>query len=130
MNVPSHADLEAIIASYDEPIRHTARNLDRLLLSRVEHAYRTGSPGDGTIGYQRGPGYKGTVFTIILSKRNVKLGVPYGTDLPDPDRLLQGTGKVHRFIPFNPGQPIETPEILAMVGTAIQAWEDRSASHS
>jgi len=50
------------------------------------------------VGYGYGPGYKGPVCTLILSKTGVKLGLPYAAALSDPDGLLEGTGKVHRFV--------------------------------
>jgi hypothetical protein len=40
------------------------------------------------LGYSYGPGYKGTVATLILSKAGVKIGIPYGSSLPDPAHLL------------------------------------------
>jgi hypothetical protein len=34
------------------------------------------------------------------SKVGVELGVVRGAELPDPSRLLEGNGKVHRYIRF------------------------------
>ena len=36
------------------------------------------------LGYSYGPGYKGLVCTLILSQKEVKLGIFRGTELPDP----------------------------------------------
>lgn len=97
---------------------------------RTASMYRTGIPGEGMIGYQRGPGYKGTLFTIILSKKGIKLGVPYGASISDPDSLLAGTGKVHRHVPITSTDQLEDPALHGLIQRAIHAWEDRSASQS
>jgi hypothetical protein len=54
------------------------------------------------LGYCYGPGYTGTVATLILSKTGVKIGVPYGAQLPDPAGLLAGEGKVTATSPSRP----------------------------
>ena len=50
------------------------------------------------LSYSYGPGYKGLVCTLIMSKTGVKLGIFRGSELPDPDGLMQGAGKVHRHV--------------------------------
>ena len=53
------------------------------------------------IAYSYGPGCKGLVCTLILSRKGVKLGIVRGSELPDPKQLLEGSGKVHRFVQLN-----------------------------
>ena len=43
-------------------------------------------------------GLSGNVCTLILSKSGVKLGLVHGSELADPNGLLEGSGKVHRNI--------------------------------
>lgn len=49
-------------------------------------------------GYSYGPGDTGTVATLSLSKTGVKIGIPYGSSLPDPAHLLAGEGKFDRHV--------------------------------
>lgn len=53
------------------------------------------------IGYGHGDGYKDMICTIILSKGGVKLGIVGGASLPDPNGLLEGAGKKHRYVVLN-----------------------------
>ena len=72
-----------------------ARQLIRQLLPKVEeHA----DPSVPVVGYSYGPGYRGMVCTLILSKSGVKLGLVRGAELSDPRGLLEGSGKVHRYV--------------------------------
>jgi hypothetical protein len=47
------------------------------------------------IAYSYGPGYKGVVATLILSRTELKIGIPFGAMLADPTGILKGAGKVH-----------------------------------
>src|SRR5262245_31640216 len=50
------------------------------------------------IGYGRDRGYKGLICGIALQSGWVNLMFSRGTDLPDPDQLLEGTGKRARHV--------------------------------
>src|SRR5690606_12779099 len=50
------------------------------------------------IAYCYGQKYTELVCTIIPSKKGLKLGFNRGRDLPDPAGLLEGTGKISRFV--------------------------------
>lgn len=78
------------------------------------------------IGYVYGPGYKGTVATLILSKTGVKIGIPYGATLPDPEGLLTGVGKVHRHIAITKATQLRTPATKAVLKAALNAWRTRT----
>src|SRR5215831_20837563 len=77
------------------------------------------------LGYSYGPGYKGTVATLILSKTGVKIGIPYGSSLPDPTHLLAGEGKVHRHVAIKEPAELEVPALMALLKKAFSAWETR-----
>src|SRR3954454_15004298 len=76
-----------------------ARALRARLLDDLPGTTEQPDGAANVIGYGHGAGYKGLVCTIILSKKGVKLGFYRGAELPDPDRLLEGAGKVHRYVP-------------------------------
>jgi hypothetical protein len=85
---------------------------------------------DGTanlLGYQYGPGYRGLVCTLMLSKTGVKLGIVRGAELPDPKGLLTGSGKVHRHVPLRRVADLEQPGLKPLLKAALQAWRRRNA---
>jgi len=77
-------------------------------------------------GYSYGPGYKGTVATLILSKTGVKIGVPYGAQLADSAGLLTGQGKVHRHIAIETAAQLKSRALKTLLKSAFSAWEARS----
>ena len=98
------------------------RRLVRAVLPRVQEIPDTGAR---VIGYGYGPGYRDMVATIILSRGGVKLGLVRGAELPDPRRLLQGKGKVHRYIAFTNMEQVNRPGVKALLRTTYAAWKER-----
>ena len=78
------------------------------------------------IGYGFGPGHSGLVCTIIPSKKGVKLGVVHGARLPDPQGLLEGSGKQHRYVAFSKPADLEKAGLKDLLRTAVTAWQERS----
>jgi hypothetical protein len=80
------------------------------------------------IGYSYGPGYKGFVCTLIMSQTGVKLGIFRGSELPDPNRLMTGAGKVHRHVQLRSVDDLRQPSLRRLIDDAAAAWRRRNAS--
>ncbi|GAB4242722.1 MAG: hypothetical protein Tsb0034_20270 [Ekhidna sp.] len=68
----------------------------------------------------------GDAFCMIpIYTNHLNLGFNKGTLLKDPDKLLQGTGKLIRHIPVNQTEDYQKPEVEALIKEAISvALED------
>ena len=82
------------------------------------------------IGYSYGAGYKDLICTIIFSKKGIKLGFYKGAELPDPKKLLTGSGKVHRYVEINSEDDIRNPALLELLEHAVDTREKRLACDS
>ena len=100
-----------------------ARQALRKWLPRVEETVDSGAP---VIGYGYGPGYRGTVCTLILSKSGVKLGLARGAALADPRGLLEGSGRVHRYIQLHAAADLRKAGVAQLVKAAYAAWKQRT----
>jgi hypothetical protein len=49
---------------------------------------------------------------------HVNVGFFHGATLPDPSRLLQGTGKFMRHVKLKPGTPTDAPSLTRLIETA------------
>ena len=61
------------------------------------------------------------IFYITVFQAHVNLGFFYGGFVPDPERLLVGSGKRMRHIKIRSVQETETPVIASLLA---QAWAD------
>src|SRR5436190_20653525 len=75
------------------------------------------------LGYGFDRGYKGLVFTISVKKDGVNLGVVGGASLDDRDRLLCGSGKVHRHIEILDANLLDDPRVTRLLRKALQCPE-------
>jgi hypothetical protein len=117
---------DVLIGRYEPEIQRLVHAARRTLRGAFRGATESSEPHAHLLGYSYGPGYKGTVATLILSKTGVKIGIPYGSSLPDPARLLAGEGKVHRHVAIKDPAELKAPELKALLQNALRAWETRT----
>jgi len=116
-----------LFESLDPKVRALAEKARTLVLATLPGAIELPDPKARVIGYGYGPGYKDMVATLILSKQGVKLGLVGGATLPDPEHLLEGSGKVHRYVAFAEPRQIDRPAVKTLLGRALAAWKARVA---
>jgi len=114
-------DVETFLSSHDlEPaVAAVARHLSEVILGLLPEA--TITMDNENLGFGFGTGYKGLVFTVAPHKAHVTLGVAGGAGLPDPDGLLEGSGKVHRHVKLRSAAEVDRPELRALMEAAIAA---------
>ena len=118
---------ETLIAPYPPEIQSLARDTRsflRGLLPDAEEAIDASAP---YAFYSYGPGYRGVVCNLMISKTGVKIGLAQGSTLADPRGLLRGSGKVHRHVPLESSSDLRTPGLKALVRAAHAAWRTRSS---
>jgi len=114
-----------ILFKYGEPIGMLASELRAFLLDRLEGAIEVPDNSLALLGYGYGTGYKDLICTILLSKKGIKLGFNKGTELPDPKKLLTGTGKVHRYVEIKSSSDINNPALDKLMKAALDAYNKR-----
>ncbi|WP_448530021.1 DUF1801 domain-containing protein [Raineya sp.] len=68
---------------------------------------------------------KGEICYIKPLKDSVNLGFFHGTNLKDPNKLLQGTGKFLRHIKFKKKENIDINAIKELLEIALKEHNDR-----
>ena len=118
--------VEERLASYSPAVQALAlgaRRLIRKMLPRVQETVDGSAP---VLSYGYGAGYRGMVCTLILSKSGVKLGLVGGAQLPDPSGLLEGSGRVHRYIRIEAPSDLERAGVPPLLAAAREAWRKRN----
>lgn len=76
--------------------------------------------GDRAATYGLGPKKMSEGYVYILPHTSwVNLGFFKGTDLPDPEGILEGTGKKLRHIKIHSTEDVDKPSIRAMIKAAL-----------
>ncbi|WP_051793843.1 DUF1801 domain-containing protein [Kibdelosporangium aridum] len=92
--------------------------LHELLLELFPDAVLTADSEN--IGYGTTTGYKGLKFTVAPFTGYVRLGIAGGASLPDPAKLMQGTGKVHRHIKIRSVDELAAPALRDLLVAALR----------
>jgi hypothetical protein len=74
------------------------------------------------VAYGYGPKYRDMICVIIPSKKGLKLGFNRGTELPDPHHLLEGTGKISRYIVIHHDTIAESPALKELLASAGELY--------
>ena len=119
--------LDDVLTRYPASVQGLARSARTLLLEALPGAQETIDGSAPVIGYGYGPGYKGLICSLLLSKSGVKLGLAHGAALPDPDHLLEGSGKVHRFVQLRAAGDLRQASLRQLLKAATAAARARTA---
>jgi hypothetical protein len=122
------SDVDAFLAAYPDEVRKLAAAARKALAKALPGAAEGVDKRAKMLRYSYGPGYKGLVCTLFLSKTGVKLGIFRGAELPDPAGLMQGAGKVHRHVQLRSGADLDRPALNRLLAAALAAWQQRAAA--
>ncbi len=116
---------ENILSVYEEKIAALGLQLREFLFSELKDIKEEVDATANIIGYNYGKGYKNLICVILPSKKGIKLGFYKGSELPDPGKLLKGTGKVHRFVEIKSSQDMNNPALKRLLKEAVAAYTIR-----
>ena len=119
-------DLKRLFGTYPDDVRELMTGARQLLFSELPGVKEFPDVKTRVIGYGTGVSYKETIATLILSKTGVKIGIVGGASLPDPAHLLEGSGKVHRYVAIQKPADLKRAALRDLVKTAYAARKGRS----
>jgi hypothetical protein len=112
--------VEEFLSSYSPNVREMALKTRELVLSVMPDLVEQVDVAGKLLGYGWDTTYAGTVCVIMPLKDSVNLGFAKGTSLPDPEKLLEGTGKRARHIKFKTLDAIDKPAVRALLEVAAE----------
>ena len=126
-STPPTRTLKEMLAPYPREVQSLARATRALMMDVLPKVKETVDSSGPYITYGYAPGYKGVVSYITVSQTGVKLGVARGTSLPDPKKLLKGSGKANRHVVIKTADDLETPGLRQLIRAALATWKKEHA---
>src|SRR5436190_12737146 len=123
--MPAHKTIETFLSHYNEQVYSNAIKLRETILSVLPGILEQLDIPAKMIAYCYGQKYSEMVCTIIPSKKGLKLGFYKGAELPDPLKLLEGTGKLSRYVEIKSEEQINSPAIKQLLENALAAYKQR-----
>ena len=126
MTTRSSSPASKLLARYPDDVQALALEATKLIRRLLTDVEESADSSAGLISFGYGPGYKGMVCTLILSKTGVKVGLVRGSELDDPRGLLAGSGKVHRYIQMKSAGDLRRPGVSTLIKATYAAWRARA----
>ena len=118
------SELEQFLAPYTPAVQVLALKLRALIREVMPEAIEQLDPPAHLIGYGLDRTYKGLICGITLHKAHINLMFARGTELPDPEGLLVGTGKRARHVPIRQEADLERPGVRRLLVAALQRHQE------
>ena len=119
-----------LLAPYSPEVRELALKTRTLVLKQVPEVQEQVDKTAKMLCYGFGPKYADSICVIMLAKEWVTLGFYRGTELPDPDALLEGKGKVHRHVKIKTEDDVKASALRKLLQEALKAYRQRKKEES
>ena len=114
---------DIFLSTYPEPVYRQALALRTLLLRHLPDIIEEYDKPARLLGYSYGRRYADVICTLIPSQKGIKLGFNRGTVLPDPHQLLEGKGKIARYVSIQADTPLPTQAIRDLLKEALALYQ-------
>jgi hypothetical protein len=113
--------LAGFISKFDPKISRLVRNTRSALRKRLPTAIEQVYDNYNflAIGYCATERASDCIVSIAVSAKGVALSFYYGATLPDPDKILLGSGNQNRYVRLGSASAIATPAVDALLRAAI-----------
>src|SRR5579864_4411432 len=117
--VDDYGTFEDAVAKAGAVARALAYRLRKLVADVMPDVVEVPWPRMRMASYGVGPKKKSEHFCYISAQKDdVNLGFYYGAELPDPEGLLQGTGKLLRHVKIREPRAIRSPALRRLLKLA------------
>jgi hypothetical protein len=123
-------ELEQFLAPYHPAIRALAMKLRAQIRDVMPEAIEQLDSAAHLIAYGFDRTYNGLICGITLHKAHLNLMLARGTELPDPEGLLVGSGKRARHVTIKQAADLENPAISTLLRAALDRHQERSRSQN
>lgn len=109
-------EFEQAIESFSIEIKEIARQTRILIHKVLPEVVEVVWTRQKNTGFGTGPRKKTEHFCWIMPATNhVNLGFNYGAELPDPKKLLEGTGKIFRHVKIKSVKDLTNPALVKLL---------------
>jgi hypothetical protein len=120
--------IDDLLQPYSPQVQKLALASRKFILRIIPKAIEMVDPKSKVIGFGFGTGYKDMICSLMPAKTWVTLGIAGGAELPDPQKLMEGAGKIHRHVKLKTGADLKNPALEALLKAALARWRERNGS--
>jgi hypothetical protein len=118
-------NIDSFLSQYDENVIKKALALREVLLKNLPDIIEQIDLPAKMIAYCYGQKYVDLICVLIPSKKGLKLGFNRGIELDDPDKLLEGTGKISRYVQIKSREQITSSSLKKLIANALNIYKQK-----
>ena len=122
--MPKYATWDENLASHTPDVQAAARALDAIIREELPDIVVQYNPGNGLLAFGRSMQMRNLLFALIPHAGWVNLQLADGASLPNPDGLIEGTGKRIRHIKARSEADAARPRVLAAIRSQLEVRPD------
>jgi hypothetical protein len=111
---------DAVLAENDRAVADAARAVERLVVDTLPGAVVQFDPGNGLLAIGTSMKMRDLLFAVIPHRAHVNLQLADGVDLPDPARIVEGTGKRIRHVKIRSVEAAASPAVRDVVRAQVE----------
>jgi hypothetical protein len=115
------ADVDRLLAEHTVELQAIERALRTTIRTAFPVAIEQVDFANKLIAFGRSMKIRGLLFAIIAHKSHVNLQLADGAALPDPQGLIEGTGKRIRHVKIRSVEAASSPAVVAIVEAQLAA---------
>jgi len=112
-------DVAGLLALYSPEVRGLALAARAFVLEMIPDVSEMVDLKARIIGFGYSPRYADQVCMLMPTKVGVNLGIAYAMELPDPKKILEGTGKLHRHVKLASESDLENAALRDLLKAAL-----------
>src|SRR5215212_8157636 len=109
------ADVERLLAEHSPEIQAIERALRATIRTEFPTATEQVDFGNKLIAFGHTMKIRGLLFAIIAHKEHVNLQLADGAELPDPEGLIEGTGRRIRHVKIRSVEAASSEPVVAII---------------
>lgn len=121
----ARGSVEELIEPYPPEVQRLVLAARNFVLRIMPKVVEMVDPKSKVIGFGFGAGYKDMICSLMPAKTWVTLGIGWGADLPDPQKLMEGSGKVHRHVKLKSEAELKNPALEALLRAGLARWKSQ-----
>lgn len=112
---------DELLAGHSPAVQVAARELEAVLREEFSDAIVRFDPGNGLLALGRTMAMRDLTFAVIPHAGWVNLQLADGAELPNPDGLIEGTGKRIRHVKVRSAAVARDPRVTATIRAQVAA---------
>lgn len=121
MKLQPNKEFDKVLASFSSEIQAIAHEARSLIYETLPQVVEVVWERQKIIGYGTGPKKMSEHFCWLAPyKKHVVLGFNYGSELPDPEQILEGTGKLFRHVKLKKLDEVRKSSIRNLIKVATK----------